>query len=58
MDRGPLIEWACDARTMPWEGEVVETVAGRLGTSVFAVRREAFREDERGYPIPDGNATT
>ncbi len=49
--RERLIEWVRGARTMPWEHEVVETVARLLGTSTLAVRREAYREDERGNPL-------
>lgn len=56
--REHLIEWARDARMMPWEHEVVERVARSLGTSALQVRREAYREDERGRPLPDETPTT
>lgn len=49
--RARLVDWVRDERGMPWEPDVVEAVAARLGVSPWEVRREAFDEDELGRPV-------
>jgi hypothetical protein len=43
-ERERLLDWVRSERGLPWEGEVVRTVAHRLDRSVLDVRAEAFGE--------------
>ncbi len=50
--RARLIDWVRDARTMPWEGDVIAVVADNIGSTPLAVRCESFHEDLHGRPLP------